>query len=477
MSRSLNITPGWLEKLLISRKSGLFEGYFPFFIFATVLLTGNFSLNILSLANSVWFERHDKASEALVVARLVEDRDHVAGSYYSMLGIYSNSTTLDGRTKYALPFRLYAGELPVTTNYNYLAYNRQYGGQAALLGFVDRGIDTLLGQAVGAGILRGGLLENIRESKISLLHLFVGFINAIIVAWFLLWFASEFGLGVGWWLLGVTLLSPCLTVFGRNLYWFMGFWFLPAVLSAWLFRLFDGRLASRSIIPLSSLAIGVFVANLLTIGAKSLMGYEFLSTVTVAQLTVVVYYATKWGWGGVTQLLWLGWSGVAAIIGFLGAYSMHFSRLSPILGDTTDARVKFLRELFLYRAMGKGPSPSGLDSRNLFIIIGRYLLLVFNLFPPYILLIVPILVVAFHVLRRNPANAALKPLAVSTLFSFLAPLSWFVIARNHAAESPHLNYVLWHLPPIFFGMALIGAWFLQKYRFELKLTPKTGSGN
>ena len=41
------------------------------------------------------------------------------------------------------------------------------------------------------------------------------------------------------------------------------------------------------------------------------------------------------------------------------------------------------------------------------------------------------------------------------MFSFAAPLSWFIIAKNHSDFHHHFNYVLWYLPFIPFSFAAL----------------------
>ena len=59
------------------------------------------------------------------------------------------------------------------------------------------------------------------------------------------------------------------------------------------------------------------------------------------------------------------------------------------------------------------------------------------------LLFLTLILVAF--LRSN-----LK-MRLILMLSFMAPLSWFVIAKGHSAGHYHINYVLWYLPFIPFS--------------------------
>jgi len=47
-------------------------------------------------------------------------------------------------------------------------------------------------------------------------------------------------------------------------------------------------------------------------------------------------------------------------------------------------------------------------------------------------------------------------LVVTTAFSALAPLSWFVLAKGHSYIHRHMNYVLWHMPFTLIGFVMCG---------------------
>jgi hypothetical protein len=57
--------------------------------------------------------------------------------------------------------------------------------------------------------------------------------------------------------------------------------------------------------------------------------------------------------------------------------------------------------------------------------------------------------------------AARSPLPVRAilLLAFCAPLSWHFIAKGHSFIHPHMNYVLWYLPFIPYGLIFtVQAW-------------------
>ena len=47
-------------------------------------------------------------------------------------------------------------------------------------------------------------------------------------------------------------------------------------------------------------------------------------------------------------------------------------------------------------------------------------------------------------------------LIATTWFSFLSPLSWYVIFKSLAYFHTHMNYLPWHMPFTLFGFGLCG---------------------
>jgi len=51
-------------------------------------------------------------------------------------------------------------------------------------------------------------------------------------------------------------------------------------------------------------------------------------------------------------------------------------------------------------------------------------------------------------------------LAAMLWFSFLAPLSWFVIFKGHSYVHLHMNFIVWHQPFMLLGALLVGSTLL-----------------
>ncbi|MBT7188802.1 MAG: hypothetical protein HN560_03500 [Anaerolineae bacterium] len=65
--------------------------------------------------------------------------------------------------------------------------------------------------------------------------------------------------------------------------------------------------------------------------------------------------------------------------------------------------------------------------------------------------------------RRKTGYALL----VTAWYSTLAPLSWFVVFKAHAYIHTSLDFLVWQMPFMFFGLALSG--YAIQYLYAIKV--------
>jgi hypothetical protein len=70
----------------------------------------------------------------------------------------------------------------------------------------------------------------------------------------------------------------------------------------------------------------------------------------------------------------------------------------------------------------------------------------------------------------GPDRRKLQILALAFLASLAAPLSWFVLAKAHSFDHPPINFILWYLPTIPLGGALLGVSINQAIENRLTWT-------
>ena len=47
-------------------------------------------------------------------------------------------------------------------------------------------------------------------------------------------------------------------------------------------------------------------------------------------------------------------------------------------------------------------------------------------------------------------------MVITTCFSILAPLSWFIIFKTHSYVHTEMNYITWYIPFCLFGFGILG---------------------
>jgi hypothetical protein len=304
--------------------------------------------------------------------------------------------------------------------------------------------------------------------------------------------------------------SPWVVIFARNLYWVEATWFLPAAVS-----LMFGKVAFESTAGASKLFVFLFVSFLI----KFLCGYEYMTTVVLSALAPLAYYHIKYHFRfnqGLSRVIMFGCS---VALAFTVAVGIHARSLNPdmrvglqqimltaekrlsssnpdaiakaacldenvsttceqdITKSLTSNRILVVARYFAiphfvpwidraYDATAgktalkealkslRGDKSLGSVSRAIFQMPGDAI--AFVVF--YALSVVGFLsfiFFAFLAAVRGP-----NPFTVLLALSFLAPLSWFFMAKGHSDNHYHLNYVLWYLLFVPTGAMLL--WGVKK---------------
>jgi hypothetical protein len=274
------------------------------------------------------------------------------------------------------------------------------------------------------------------------------------------------------------LASGWLTVFGHNFYWIIGFWFLPVVAVCWSYFLMFSRGAHRPVFGIvGTLLFGLFIY------LKCLTGYEYLSTICIAACVPVVYYSVLRGDSVFRLSGRLAFAGVLAVAGFVLAAQSHLNQIA--LYHPGDA-LGVLSGLVFKSTLPVGSLeavPAGYHealSFNPVLLLAMYVFLPLNQNAFFIPAILPLLiggVLAFRILFRKDGNEVdpkARALAIATLFSIAAPLSWFILAKAHSARHFHYSFVLWYLPTIFWLVSLVASrfsLFLGKKATDIESVP------
>jgi hypothetical protein len=284
-----------------------------------------------------------------------------------------------------------------------------------------------------------------RHYRISLYH----FLSALICAGALMWIASMIGERFGRAaMLGFVIsigFEPMFTALAPNLYWMVGIWFVPMAFAMRIVEAGD-RPCRRLLIA----AVGgaVFV--------KALCGYEFITTVIVAAMTgCLLNTKEERFYDNVVDMLRVF---LASIAGFVLAVLVHGSKftfasiIERALDRTTVAASSLEQGLILGQFASVASVLRTYFGANDYTQI-RNFGAVFGL-------IGAIAVVAFFDQKYSwflgPDRRRLRSLAIAYVVSFAAPLSWFVLAKGHAFVHPFLDFIIWYLPTMPIGGALVG---------------------
>jgi hypothetical protein len=219
--------------------------------------------------------------------------------------------------------------------------------------------------------------------------------------------------------------------------------------------------------------INIFLVSLLVmffVVLKAAMGYEFISTILLSTLCPLIYFAVKNSWSREKILSRCALVGIFGLLGFVAAISLHVYQLTLESGDTGQA-ISIIQDRVLTRTHDDPenyvdtPYYESQKASACSIIFYEYLLRggTFRVKIPYLLWVIVFIFISFKVYKDKyqlpelkRSNPVINALIITTWFSILAPLSWFVLAKSHSYIHTDINIILWHLPFMIFGFALLG---------------------
>lgn len=404
----------------------------------------SFQFNFFHVANMRWFDSFAYSSDALVMGRLADSKKNGIFSHAGQLGFVSVNNP-QYRPYQSAAIVYLRPEIP----FEYKPYTSQFGLQGIIFSVVDKALR---------------FLHIPLDVNLKIFHALASLLITIVLSAILYLFYLEFGLlPAGFALLGI-LSSEWLIVFGKSLYWGAGFWFLPM----FVVMLIHNQEKRHNSYSWKVVFIMVFMAVFL----KSLNGYEYMSTVLLAMITPIIYYAiiSDWTWEKYVQRTLL--TGFAGLFGFIFAFLIHLGQLFISTQDIFKAFGLIYAKATIRTFVD--PNSLGLDSVYLasakadittvllqylggHFLYGRFKFII----PIFIIMLVSLAGLYFikktkiSVLERKQLIALL----VTTWFSILAPLSWFILGKGHSFIHTQLNYVLWYVPYMIYGFLLVGYTF------------------
>jgi len=425
-------------------------------ILSIIFLFFGFYSNTWRIAEPSWFKNNlrEHECERLVLGKMAKARQDGISSGGGLLGLVSPDEK--PRRWFDAPFEFgYEAYLKEESIGAYSPYKSQMGGQGMFFAFLDK------------------ILPLRPPIKLTLFHMLTALLTALVLTLVVLWFYLEFGLLVAVSVLVSTFFSQWLVLFGRNLFWSLWAFYVPMVVVMYFLR-YDRTVTKQHAFRFASLVFaGFFLKVFFT-------GYEYITTTLIMMAVPLVFYCVLDGRG----LRWfLGYtllSGFASGLAILLSMVILCFQVASLGENWRDGvnHLLFSLEKRTYAKTGRGPEyPDSLISltnmlwiylKGAFFNISNY----FNIQNPVLARVfhkiryfqlVLIFLVASWFLRRQRTWAdsgtdgrRSKALFVSTWFSLLAPVSWFIIFKQHSAIHTHLNFIVWQMPFTIFGFALCG---------------------
>ena len=196
----------------------------------------------------------------------------------------------------------------------------------------------------------------------------------------------------------------------------------------------------------------LLVLVLLIVFVKSLVGYEYLSCVTLSAMAPLLYYEL----GGteykaakrsiiVSRLLALG---AVCVIGFLLAIGLHVIKLAAYFGSLADGLAS-IKMIASYTALQdesgiRGGAPTLTEALiawlKTFLIYNAHITVMFFVVAVWIALSAAV-APQHGTLRTSLRRYFSSPLFYTTLFSIAATLSWSFVMVKHGVVHPHINWV------------------------------------
>ena len=365
----------------------------------------------------------DQTSEGLVVGRLARSASDGLFSERAELGNnYREKDSVELRGSYSDQIKYFEQpELIKADGAQWAVYPSQFGLQGIFYALIDS-IDPLP-----------------RRVRIGFYH----FLSALICAAAFMWVATKirerFGFAAATGFVVPVAFEPMFTALAPNLYWAVGLWFVPMAIAM---DIADAQTRRRRRWLIVATGAAVF--------AKSLCGYEFISTVIVAPMIGCLLNTRDdkgYPFQNIIDMLWVAVSGV---IGFALAVLVHGAKLGfAVIFDRA-----------MERTSGAGAStPGGLDvgqfasiSSVIRIYLGANDFTLIRSFALVVCLLGAIAAAAF--LDREygwflgEERRKLRTLAFAFLASLAAPLSWFILAKAHAFAHQPIDFILWFVPTL-----------------------------
>lgn len=437
------------------------QKFIIFFIVGVICLTSSFYNNNWSVVEPSYYRFWERNYERVVIARLAQSRQHGIFSAGGLLGL---ADLKDGKWDFNVD-RQYDIYLTSEKFEDYSAYKSHPGFQ----GFVVSIFDLLTDFAPA---------QNIEIMRFS-----VALLSAMMIAALAACLTVEFGWVSALLVLVFSASSEWMILPASNAYWSLWAFYFPFVAGVFLL----GNGAKKNKYSKKQVYGVLFLATLLKV---LFTGFEMITTVLIMTTVPFVFYAIndRWGWKlFVERAFKLSGILLAAVMSGMALLAMQIAANSGgIMGA-----VKYILNTFYKRAAGNPENYKDLLAEsmraNVFTVLGKYLgINAFNtqtqalvwqgeywkLVIVFIFFTI-VFIVKYRIKKdlKMPSNGL--ALVITTWYSIIAPLSWYIIFKPTSYIHTFLFPMAWQMPFILLGFALCGYVIQDIFRVAQRDTPKT----
>lgn len=414
-------------------------------LLSLLLLTLNFYGNSFGIGNNDLISHFDTYSEALVIGKLASSEKNGVFAHSGLTGVNFDKSIVSPEVDvltdvYTDQLDYYLGKKEMPSEY--FTYRSQTGGQAILFSMINN------------------LLPFDKDVNLNILRFVNAFLVALSFVIFIGWVYRNFGMLSSIIVLVLIALSTWLIMFSHNLWWALWSFYIPFLT---MLLLLERNYKGEQKISLFKIGLFVFIAVFI----KCIFtGFEFISTTLIALMCPVVFYSfmeEKKFSEFILSSIKLGFVAIAAVIAemmvlliqfrfYLGSYMAGFEHIiSAFNRRTIDENSEYSHYSYLYiikKYLNGNTFEWGFISQPSS-----------PFYFAYTIIAIVVLGGIVYYLSRN-LNKYYKRLCwallLTTAVSSLAPISWFVVFKQHSGNHFHLDYIVWYMPFFLFGFVIIG---------------------
>lgn len=408
-----------------------------------VVLFLGFYANFWGSAREEAFGKFDEYSECLAIGKIARSDKEGVFSHGALPGVNYDSSVVSQEAD--IWFEVYLLQRPEYVENrvpeSYDAYKSQTGGQLILYSIVQK------------------VLPFDNSVRLQIFHFINAILSALCFTLLLGWVFRNFGFLTSIIVLLLITMSSWLTIFGNSLWW--GLWssYIPFIT---MLLVLEYNYKTKKI---SSNKILLYL--FLSVFAKCIFnGYEFISTALVSAMCPIIFYAFLERQKLRSFIAFFIKASITAIAAVLTQMTILITQIRVVTGSFAEG-IEYIISSYTRRSFS---ADDAFAHYTYSFIFKKYLkgsmfqwdFLSRDAFAfhfVYLILIILILSVAVYYFSKNMnqfrKNCNLA-LLVTTLVSAIAPLSWFIVFKQHSANHFHLDYIIWYMPFLLLGFIIIG---------------------